>query len=140
MRIQNLTFDCADPDRLSTFWSQALGYAKQTYPPDLRAELLAGGLSEAELGDRGLAEDPDGGGPRLLFQRVPERKTAKNRVHFDILAVPGRRATKGEVDAEVARLTDLGATVIRKHDGSWGPFPEYHYTLADPEGNEFCVQ
>jgi catechol 2,3-dioxygenase-like lactoylglutathione lyase family enzyme len=140
VKIHNITFDCADPDALSAFWAQALGYAKRALPPDMRAELLAAGLTEEDLRARGLAEDPQGGGPRLLFQRVPEPKTAKNRMHMDILAVPGRRATTEEVDAEVERLQGLGATVLRKSDGSWGPYPEYHYVMADPEGNEFCVQ
>jgi hypothetical protein len=69
-----------------------------------------------------------------------EGKTAKNRVHMDIVAVEGRRAERHEVDAEAERLAGLGATVLRKHDAAWGPWPEYHYVMADPEGNEFCVQ
>lgn len=48
--------------------------------------------------------------------------------------------TRAEVDAEVERLRVLGATVIRKHDQDWGPYPEDHWVMADPEGNEFCVQ
>jgi catechol 2,3-dioxygenase-like lactoylglutathione lyase family enzyme len=140
MKIGNVTFDCADPDRMSEFWAAAFGYVKRSLPEDLRRELLASGLSEEDLRARGLAEDPDGGGPRLLFQRVPEPKQAKNRMHLDLNSTPGRRAEKHEVDAEVRRLEALGATILRKHEGSWGPYPEYHYVLADPEGNEFCVQ
>ena len=140
MKIGNIVFDCSDPDRVATFWAAALGYEKGEYPPDMRKELLAGGLSEEELADRAIAEDPAGQGPRLFFQRVPEAKTVKNRVHLDINATPGRRAAKPEVTAEMERLKGLGAVVVREHDRAWGPFPEYHWVMADPEGNEFCVQ
>ena len=140
MKIGNIVFDCADPDRVATFWAAALGYEKGEYPPEMRQELLAGGLREEDLTDRSIAEDPADEGPRLFFQRVPEDKTVKNRVHLDINATPGRRASKSEVKAEVERLKRLGATVLREHDQPWGPFPEYHWVMADPEGNEYCVQ
>ncbi len=140
MKIGNLTFDCADPEGLCAFWAQALGYAQRELPPEMRAELLAAGLTEEELADRALAEDESGQGPRLLFQRVPEAKTAKNRLHLDLHAAPGRMADRDEVDAEADRLVALGATLLRTHDGAWGPYPEYHHVMADPEGNEFCVQ
>ena len=140
MKIGNIVFDSADPDRVATFWAAALGYEKGEFPPEMRRALLDGGLSEDELADRSIAEDPGGEGPRLFFQRVPEHKHVKNRVHLDINAAPGRRATRAEVDAEVERLKGLGASVIRTHDQAWGPYPEYHWVMADPEGNEFCVQ
>jgi catechol 2,3-dioxygenase-like lactoylglutathione lyase family enzyme len=141
MKIGNVTFDCADPDRMSTFWAAALGYEKGTWTDELRRELFAAGLTEDDLASRGLAEDPAGVGPRLFFQRVPEGKVAKNRMHLDINVGDGkRRAEPHEVDAEVQRLVDLGATMTHKRAGTWGPWPEYHYVMADPEGNEFCVQ
>jgi catechol 2,3-dioxygenase-like lactoylglutathione lyase family enzyme len=140
VKIGNIVFDCSDPDRVATFWAAALGYEKGELPDEMRQELLEAGVTEEELGDRGVAEDPAGQGPRLFFQRVPEAKTVKNRLHIDINATPGRRATASEVDAEVERLSALGATIVRKHDLPWGPYPEYHWVLADPEGNEFCVQ
>lgn len=140
MKIGNIVFDCADPDRVATFWAAALRYEKGEYPPEVRQELLTGGLTEEDLLDRSIAEDPAGEGPRLFFQRVPEPKSVKNRVHLDINATPGRRATKSEGDTEVQRLSGLGATTIRQHDQPWGPYPEYHWVRADPEGNEFCVQ
>jgi catechol 2,3-dioxygenase-like lactoylglutathione lyase family enzyme len=140
MKIHNLTFDCVDPDRQATFWAAALGYSKGVLPKDMRRMLLDSGLTADDLTARALAEDPAGVGPRLFFHRVPEGKTAKNRVHMDIVAVEGRRAERHEVDAEAERLAGLGATVLRKHDAAWGPWPEYHYVMADPEGNEFCVQ
>lgn len=140
LKIGNIVFDCSDPDRVATFWAAALGYDKGEYPPEMREELLAAGLSEEDLLDRSIAEDPAKEGPRLFFQRVPEKKQVKNRVHLDISSKPGRAANREEVDAEVERLSGLGASAIRKHDQPWGPFPEYHYVMADPEGNEFCVQ
>ena len=140
IKIGNVVFDCSDPDRVATFWAAALGYEKLEYPPEMRQQLLDGGLREEQLSDRAVAEDPEGQGPRLFFQRVPEAKSVKNRIHLDINATPGRRATRPEVEAEVRRLTELGATVIREHDQSWGPFPEHHFLMADPEGNEFDVQ
>jgi hypothetical protein len=106
----------------------------------MRQQLLDGGLSEDQLGDRSIAEDPEGEGPRLFFQRVPEAKSVKNRVHLDINATTGRRATRPELEAEVRRLTGLGATIIREHDQRWGPFEEHYFVMADPEGNEFCAQ
>lgn len=140
MKIGNITFDCADPDRMATFWAAAIGYEKAVYPDDMRRALLDSGLTEDDLAARALAEDPAGVGPRLLFQRVPEGKQAKNRMHLDINVGHDKPAEHQEIDAEVDRLVGLGATVTHKHDGAWGPYPEFHYIMADPEDNEFCVQ
>ncbi|MPZ74144.1 MAG: VOC family protein [Nitriliruptorales bacterium] len=140
MKIGNITFDCADPDRVATFWAAAMGYTKAVYPDEMRRELLEAGLSEDDLAARAVAEDPSGQGPRLFFQRVPEPKSAKNRMHLDLNATPGRRASAEEIAAEVQRLEGLGATVSHEYSGSWGPWPEHHVVMADPEGNEFCVQ
>ena len=139
-KIGNITFDCADPTRLSHFWSDVLGYPHAEWPPGMKEELLAGGLTEDDLAQRGVAQDPTGEGQRLFFQRVPEGKAAKNRVHLDINSVPGRRATPEEVDAEKDRIVALGAAVVLKYDTPWGPVPEYHYVMEDPEGNVFCIQ
>jgi catechol 2,3-dioxygenase-like lactoylglutathione lyase family enzyme len=139
-KVGNIVFDCADPRELSNFWSDVLGYPRSEYPEEMRAALLASGLSEDDLALRSVAMDPTGESPRLFFQRVPEGKVVKNRVHLDINSTPGRRATPEEVDAEVERVVGLGATVLHRSDGAWGPYPEYHYVMADPEGNEFCIQ
>ncbi|NDL56016.1 VOC family protein [Phytoactinopolyspora mesophila] len=139
-KVGNITFDCADPRALSHFWSDVLGYPRSEYPPELRESLLQSGLTEEDLLDRSVAEDPEGAGPRLYFHRVAEPKQAKNRVHLDLFAIPGKHATPAEIDAEVDRIVALGASVIRKHDALWGPYREYHYVMADPEGNEFCIQ
>lgn len=140
MKIGNIVFDCSDPDRVATFWAAALGYDKGEYPDEMRQELLDAGITEADLADRSIAEDPAREGPRLFFQRVPEPKSVKNRIHIDINATPGRRPTKEEVDTEKDRLVALGAKTVRHHDQSWGPYPEYYWVMADPEDNEFCVQ
>jgi catechol 2,3-dioxygenase-like lactoylglutathione lyase family enzyme len=140
MKISNITFDCADPQALSWFWADVLGYPRGEWPPELKAQLFAQGLTEEDLSNRSVAEDPTDVGPRLYFQRVPEGKTAKNRMHLDIRTIPGRIATHEEVDAEKDRIVALGASVLHKHDGTWGGFTEYHYVMQDPEGNEFCIQ
>lgn len=140
MTIGNLTFDAADPARLCAFWVAALGYEEEQPPAGLLDELRSAGWSEEDLGSRRAARDARGGGPRLFFQRVPEAKQAKNRLHIDLNAADGRRAERHEVEAEAERLISLGATRIRVHDEMLGPFPEYHHVMADPEGNEFCVQ
>ena len=117
-----------------------MGYPRAEYPDEMREALLSAGMTEEELAARSIAEDPAGESPRLFFQRVPESKAVKNRVHVDVNAAPGRRATPEEVDAEMERVVALGAIVLHRRDAMWGPYPEYHYVMADPEGNEFCIQ
>jgi hypothetical protein len=91
------------------------------------------------LGDYDARVDPDGAGPRLYFQRVPEPKTAKNRMHLD-LAVSGARGTPSEearrsIAAAVERAAAAGATRLREIDEGG----EHWVVLQDPEGNEFCM-
>jgi predicted enzyme related to lactoylglutathione lyase len=110
--IYTLTIDCADPDRLARFWTEALGY-KETFRDDDGEEIVI--------------ETPDERGTALLFGRVPDPpKTAKNRLHLDL--------NPDDQAAEVERLKLLGATEvdIGQKDVSW-------VVMADPEGNEFCV-
>jgi hypothetical protein len=139
-KLGNITFDCADPTALATFWADVFHYPRPEWPEDMKAELLAGGLTEADLSNKSAVDDPGGEGPRFFFQRVPEGKTAKNRMHIDIQAVPGRRATDEEMAAEKDRIVALGATVVVEYDDNWGPVREHHYVMQDPEGNEFCLQ
>ena len=115
---RNITFDCADPYLLATFWSQVTGY--QEDPEDGN-----------EPGDpEGFLAGPEGQ-PNLLFIAVPEPRTVKNRVHLDLMPADRTR------DEEVERLLKIGATLVADHrrpDGTgWA-------VLADPEGNEFCVE
>ena len=140
-----LVIDCADPEPLARFWAAALGYE---FPPapdgfgswdDYWRDV---GVPEDELGggeDRIV--DPEGRGPRIWFQVVPERKAIKNRLHIDI-GVGGDRAVplatrRERVDAEAARLVGLGATLVRalSTDG----LDHYAVAMTDPEGNEFDI-
>ncbi len=137
-----VTFDCADPDRLATFWASALGYRKDDPPEGYEsweAFLKANGVPE-EWNSASAIIDPDGVGPRIYFQRVPEPKTVKNRLHLDV-NVGGGRGTPAEerrrrVYAEVDRLAGEGATKMRVHDDDG----EFWVVMTDPEGNEFCLQ
>ncbi|GAB3847832.1 VOC family protein [Dactylosporangium cerinum] len=107
--IKSVTFDSADALVLARFWAAALGTD----------------VDEESTSDKAFVEAAGWGGPNIWFARVPEGKTAKNRVHFDLRA-------PGAVADEVARLEALGATVLQVGDELT--------VMADPEGNEFCVE
>lgn len=138
-----VVIDCADPNRLAAFWASALGYKLQD-PPDGHATwedfLREMGVPEQEWNSASAVVDPDGQGPRIYFQRVPEHKVVKNRVHLDLNVGGGRDAPLDErkktVDAQVDRLRGEGATVVRPVEQR----DEYWVVMQDPEGNEFCVQ
>lgn len=139
-----LVFDTADPDRMARFWTAALGYVIQPPPAGFdswEAFLRAEGVPEERWNDASAIVDPDGHGPRVYFQRVPEGKTAKNRLHMDLnLSGAGEVALeerKRRIGVEVARLTALGATDAR---GAMEKEGEYWVRMNDPEGNEFCIQ
>ena len=142
-----ITFDCASPERQVQFWATALHYEVQEPPggfPTWRAYWLSIGIPEAELGDGDCADslvDPDGVGPRIWFQQVPEGKVAKNRLHLDITVSGGRSvplATRKErVAAEAERLIAAGATRLRVL--SEPGVDHYGEVMQDPEGNEFCI-
>lgn len=138
-----VTFDANDPPSLAAFWTLALGYIIQPPPPDFdswddwaRSE----GIPISEWDRARALVDPDGKGPRLFFQKVPEGKTAKNRVHIDISAGGGpgvdREKRIDAVEAHAERLRDAGAQVLERFDTEQG----YWVVMQDPEGNEFCVQ
>jgi predicted enzyme related to lactoylglutathione lyase len=111
--VRHTTFDAADPYAIATFWAQVVG-GRVT--------------DEDEPGDDEVLVVSDG--PPLLFVRVPDPKAVKNRVHLD-LEPHGTRAE------EVRRLSQLGATVV---DDRTGPDGRGWVVMADPEGNEFCVE
>jgi len=130
-----VVFDCADPERVARFWCAALGYELDwEWNDDTREWMRSTGVAESDFGSRSAAHDPAGVRPRFFFQRVPEGKSVKNRVHVDVKA-PSPEA----VDAEVERLVALGAVMVHRHEGDFGPFHEVHYVMQDVEGNEFCV-
>ena len=138
--LGNITFYADDPVALSHFWADVFGYPHAVFEGELRASLLASGLTDDDLAKRGLAEDPTGRGPRLFFHHADSPKSGRNRIHLDINTVRGRKPTREEFEAEKDRIVALGATVVRFVDQTWGPWPELYYQLQDPEGNEFCLQ
>jgi hypothetical protein len=117
--------DAADPHRLAAFWALALDYVPEPGYDDP---------------DGASIVDPDGKGPAVSFLRVPEGKTAKNRVHIDLRVAgeppwdPAERERSAR--AKATELVAAGATLTREetYDGGFG-----HIVMADPEGNEFCV-
>jgi hypothetical protein len=113
--ILDVTFDCAAPRALARFWGEVTGWPVIEEP--------APGREDSAVGT------PGEGRPRLYFVKVPDGKTVKNRVHLDVM--PNDRTQ----DEEIARLTGLGARVVsnRRPELGW-------VVLADPEGNEFCVE
>ena len=146
-RLQ-VTVDCADPGRLVAFWAEALGYVPAPPPEgfaDWWAYYRSIGVPESELPEDGdltdSVVDPDGHGPRLWFQQVPEHKTGKNRLHLDLRVTDGRReplaTRRRQVDAEVARLLAAGADILHTLDTEG--LDHYAVVMRDPEGNEFCV-
>ncbi|MGY2067200.1 VOC family protein [Blastococcus sp. SYSU DS0619] len=134
-----ITIDCSAPHELADWWAEVLGW--QVEPQDeafIRRMVDSGAAAEEDTTrHRGAlvwrvgaaVGSPDPGRPRLLFQLVPEPKAGKNRLHLDLRVGPERR------EAELARLLGLGATELWR--ASQGPFD--WVTLADPEGNEFCL-
>jgi|SRR5450756_1354633 len=113
--IHNVTFDCADPRAMARFWAQVIGWPLSEEPVPGYEDAVVGVSAE--------------GRPKLYFVPVPEGKAVKNRLHLDV--VPADRSQ----DEEIARLTGLGATVVSDQR------PEFGWViLADPEGNEFCVE
>jgi predicted enzyme related to lactoylglutathione lyase len=115
--LRNVTVDCTDALRLGRFWAEVLGW--HVFHDDDPEVVVA------------PSYPPVGDGPKLLFIPVPEPRTVKNRLHLDVQPQDRTR------DEEVARLLELGATVVedhRKADGSGWVW------LADPEGNDFCVE
>ena len=134
-----IAVDCARPHELADWWAEVLGW--QVEPQDeafIRRMVDEGHASEDQTTRHkgalvwavGAAiRSPEPGRPRILFQTVPEPKTVKNRLHFDV------RVGAADQEAEVARRTGMGATELWR--GAQGP--SSWVTMADPEGNEFCV-
>jgi hypothetical protein len=138
-----VTFDCKDPAALAAFWAEALGYVPQPPPAGFDSwESWATSMEipEENWNDVSALIDPDGLKPRLYFQRVPEGKTAKNRVHLDV-NLGGDPASpieerQARVEAAVERLVAAGAT----RSGTVDERGAYWVVMQDPEGNEFCVE
>jgi hypothetical protein len=140
VRLQ-VTFDAADPPALAAFWGETIGYQAEDPPEGFdswEAWAEANDLPREERDNYASRVDPDGVGPRLFFQRVPEPKTAKNRVHLD-LSVSGGPGTpvetrRANVAAAVERAVAAGATRVKAYDEAG----QHWVVLQDPGGNEFC--
>ncbi|MEU4550163.1 VOC family protein [Nonomuraea dietziae] len=146
-----VTFDAHDPRALSCFWRDVLGYVHPG-PPGVElpgdADPLAAweeflarvGVPEERRNSSSAIEDPDGQGPRLFFQQVPEDKVAKNRVHLDVRAAPGLEGEErmAALEVECDRLVALGARRVRRHEPA-PPMSAGFIVMTDPEGNEFCL-
>ncbi|HSP36867.1 MAG TPA: VOC family protein [Frankiaceae bacterium] len=160
-RTVQITFDAHDPRALSTFWRDVLGYVHPAPPGvDLPEDtdplaawddfLAQAGVPEEQRNTRSAIEDPDGLGPRLFFQQVPEDSAAENRaaknradkyrVHLDVRAAPGLQGDErmAALEVECDRLVALGAARIQRYEPA-PPMSAGHIVLTDPEGNEFCL-
>jgi glyoxalase superfamily protein len=135
-----VTFDAADPAALAAFWASALRYVADPPPEGFESwEVWARdqGIPQEHWNDASAIVDPDGVGPRIFFQKVPEGKTAKNRVHLDVRAAPGLAADARwtSLREEAERLVAEGATKLYEREERGATW----ITLQDPEGNEFCL-
>jgi hypothetical protein len=136
-----VTFDCAEPERVARFWCEVLGYVVP--PPPEGFDTWDDFDRSRSPEDQGPAfascADPSGVGPRLFFQRVPEGKVVKNRLHLDVRVGIGLVAEErlAALEAECARLVALGAVRVRllPADGD----NESCLVMQDIEGNEFCL-
>jgi hypothetical protein len=138
-RFMQIDIDCTYPEQLADFWAEVLDY-RVADPPGGHESWEA--FSQAEARDDGerwcRLIDPSGQGTTILFHRVPEAKTVKNRVHLDVWVAPLGRSPDENwplVDAEVLRLIGLGASEVRRVTENEQCF----VVMTDPEGNEFCV-
>jgi hypothetical protein len=137
-----VTFDCADPRAVAEFWKAVLGYVDPPSPEGFDSwDAYEATLPPEKQGADWACQDAGGVGPRLFFQRVPETKTVKNRLHLDVNVSGGRAVPLAErvqrVDGEAKRLADLGATIsgpMSAEGEDW-----YAVGMKDPEGNEFDI-
>jgi hypothetical protein len=133
-----ITFDANDVNRLVDFWAAALGYERQPPPEGFDSWEDFARTSETPEDQVAALIDLEGDRPRIFFQRVPEGKTAKNRVHLDVNVgegLEGEARTRHVID-EAARIETLGASRQREVDERG----EFWIVMQDPEGNEFCLQ
>ncbi len=146
-----VTFDCHDPRALSIFWRDVLGYVHPG-PPGVEVPEGVDPLdawddflerAQVPLEQRNSSSaliDPEGRGPRIFFQQVPEDKQAKNRLHLDIRAAPGLAGEERmtALEALCERLMTLGAVRVQRFEPE-PPFSGGFIVMRDPEGNEFCL-
>ncbi|MFF3380819.1 VOC family protein [Streptomyces sp. NPDC002680] len=140
IRKIQVTFDCAEPERVARFWCEVLGYVVPPVPEGFAtwAEYELS-LPPERQGAGFVCSDPTGVGPRLYFQRVPEGKVVKNRVHLDVRVGTGLVGEErlAALEGECARLIPLGATRERLLIAD--EYNESCLVMLDVEGNEFCL-
>ncbi|MGW5863461.1 VOC family protein [Streptomyces sp. NPDC055239] len=134
-----VTFDCAQPRRVADFWCEVLGYVPPSPPEGFATWEDYDRTVPPEQQESAVCMDPTGVGPRLYFQRVPEGKVVKNRVHLDVRAGTGLVGEErlAALEAECARLLPLGAVrgqLLLADDEN-----ESCLNMQDVEGNEFCL-
>lgn len=140
VRQVQVTFDCAQPRRVARFWCEVLGYVPAPPPEGFATwDDAEASLPPAERDTWSACSDPTGAGPRLYFQRVPEGKVVKNRVHLDVRAGTGLVGAErlAALEAERDRLVALGATCVRVMVAD--EENESCIVMQDVEGNEFCL-
>lgn len=140
VRQFQVTFDCAEPERVARFWCEVLGYEVPPPPKGFASWTeFDQSLPAESQGSAFACVDPTGVGPRLFFQRVPEGKVVKNRVHLDVRAGTGLAGDErlAALQSEADRLVALGAVQgqILYADG----INESTINMQDVEGNEFCL-
>jgi hypothetical protein len=135
-----VTFDCANPREVAQFWKAVLGYVDPPTPPGFDSwDDFDASLPAERQGAAWACQDPDGVGPRLFFQRVPEGKIVKNRVHLDVRVGTGLKGDErvAALDAEATRLEALGARRVQLLLAD--EMNESCLVMQDVEGNEFCL-
>ncbi|MFC8712247.1 VOC family protein [Streptomyces sp. NPDC057197] len=135
-----ITFDCAEPERVARFWCEVLGYVVPPPPEGFGSwDEYGRSLPPERQGAGFVCGDPSGVGPRLYFQRVPEGKVVKNRVHLDVRVGTGLAGAErlAALEAECERLVALGATRDRVLLAD--EYDESCILMRDIEGNEFCL-
>ncbi|MBC9733479.1 VOC family protein [Nocardioides marmotae] len=140
VREVQVTFDCAEPERVARFWCEVLGYVVPPPPPAFASwAAFDAALPPERQGSAFACVDPTGAGPRLFFQRVPENKSVKNRVHLDVRVGTGLVGAErlAALEAERDRLVGLGATHVRTMPAD--DVDESCIVMQDVEGNEFCL-
>ncbi|MBA2560265.1 MAG: VOC family protein [Propionibacteriales bacterium] len=140
-RAFQVTLDCSDPARVGDFWAEVLGYVVEPPPEGFASwpeALQAFGVPEEKWDSAYAIVDPEGRHPRMFFQRVPEGKQAKNRVHLDVRVGDRTRPPEenaAAINAEVERLEAFGARQV----GWREDFGSRFVVMQDVEGNEFCL-
>lgn len=135
-----VTFDCAEPERVARFWCEVLGYVAPSPPAGFVTwDDYNRSLAPEDRDASFVCSDPSGVGPRMYFQRVPEGKVVKNRVHLDVRVGTGLVGDErvAVLEAECARLIELGATRVRLLVAD--EENESCLVMQDVEGNEFCL-